>query len=151
MGVAMFGERFTLSVETEIAAPAAAVWEILTDFDAFPQWNPYLVEIRGAAGTGAKLDLVLSLPGGRERRREALVHRCVEGQQLCWRRKFLFSFIFQAEHQFRLLPLDPRCTRFTHTVVSTGWAVPYQTHLRAKTQAAIMGMNRALKARAEQC
>src|SRR5215211_701801 len=26
--------------EIEIAAPAEVVWEVLTDFDGWPQWNP---------------------------------------------------------------------------------------------------------------
>ena len=38
-----------IQVETEIdiAAPPERVWEVLTDFAAFPGWNPMLPEVRG--------------------------------------------------------------------------------------------------------
>ena len=40
----------TLVSEITIAAPANAVWEVLTDFAAYREWNPFIVE---AAGQGA--------------------------------------------------------------------------------------------------
>ncbi|KXO90866.1 Polyketide cyclase / dehydrase and lipid transport (plasmid) [Tsukamurella tyrosinosolvens] len=35
---------FTIDHSREIAAPPALVWQALTDFDAYGQWNPFAVE-----------------------------------------------------------------------------------------------------------
>ncbi|MET9326330.1 SRPBCC domain-containing protein [Tsukamurella sp. NPDC003166] len=34
---------FVIDHTREIAAPPALVWQALTDFDAYPQWNPFAV------------------------------------------------------------------------------------------------------------
>jgi uncharacterized protein YndB with AHSA1/START domain len=40
-----------LVAEIEIAAPAQRVWEILTDFAAYRQWNPFMPRLDGEQGT----------------------------------------------------------------------------------------------------
>ena len=36
-----------IHTEIEINAPASRVWEILTDFGSFPQWNPFIRQVSG--------------------------------------------------------------------------------------------------------
>lgn len=43
-----------LETEIDIAAPPHQVWQILTDFQAFPDWNPQM-QVVGKAALGAKL------------------------------------------------------------------------------------------------
>ena len=43
--------RKTFLVEIWIPAPPEAVWEVLIDTGAYPQWNPVFVEVDGAAHT----------------------------------------------------------------------------------------------------
>jgi len=52
------------SVEVEIAAPAAFVWEVLTDFPHYPQWNPYTVAVATTLELGTTIDLTLPNPDG---------------------------------------------------------------------------------------
>ena len=40
--------RKTFLVEIWISAPSEAVWEVLIDTRAYPQWNPVFVEVDGA-------------------------------------------------------------------------------------------------------
>lgn len=35
------------SAEIEIAAPPSAVWAVLTDYDRYPEWNPFVVNLSG--------------------------------------------------------------------------------------------------------
>src|SRR5580704_15545566 len=44
-----------LRTEIDIAAPAEAVWAVLTDFAAFPQWNPFIQEASGERKIGGRL------------------------------------------------------------------------------------------------
>ena len=52
------------SVTVEIAAPAAFVWEVLTDFPHYPQWNPYTVAVATTLELGTTIDLTLPNPDG---------------------------------------------------------------------------------------
>jgi demethylmenaquinone methyltransferase/2-methoxy-6-polyprenyl-1,4-benzoquinol methylase len=48
--------------EIEIEAPAERVWAVLTDFAAYPRWNPYMVAVDGEAREGATLAVRLEAP-----------------------------------------------------------------------------------------
>lgn len=58
----------------DIAAPAATVWEVLTDFDAYGEWNPFQVECSSTLEPGAPIDMRFELgPGGVKGKREYIV------------------------------------------------------------------------------
>lgn len=52
-----------LETEIDIAAPPSRVWQILTDFESFPEWNP-LLQIMGKPELGAKLKVKVNAPDG---------------------------------------------------------------------------------------
>lgn len=52
------------SVTVEIAAPSAFVWEVLTDFPHYPQWNPYTMAVATTLEIGTPIDLTLPNPDG---------------------------------------------------------------------------------------
>ena len=52
------------SVTVEIAAPAAFVWDVLTDFADYPQWNPYTIAVSTSLEIGTPIDLTLPNPDG---------------------------------------------------------------------------------------
>src|SRR2546422_9293011 len=54
-----------LRTDIEIDAPVERVWEVLTDFDRFPDWNPFIRRIPGNAQVGSRLDVFLGASGTR--------------------------------------------------------------------------------------
>ena len=52
------------SVQVEIDAPAAFVWEVLVDYAGYPRWNPYTVAVRTTLEVGDPIDLTLPRPDG---------------------------------------------------------------------------------------
>ncbi len=52
-----------LETEIDIAVPPSQVWQILTDFKTFPEWNP-LLEVVGQPELGAKLAVKANAPDG---------------------------------------------------------------------------------------
>jgi len=54
-----------ISTEIEINAPVPRVWAALTDFSAFPEWNPFIQRVSGGLETGARLEVFIQPAGGR--------------------------------------------------------------------------------------
>ena len=49
----------------DIDAPAERVWQVLTDFGAYPAWNPFIVRADGAAEEGSRLTVRMQPVGAR--------------------------------------------------------------------------------------
>jgi len=47
------------SVEVEIDAPASVVWEVLTDLDNYPSWNPFCIAVESTLEIGAPVNMTL--------------------------------------------------------------------------------------------
>ena len=54
-----------LNTTIEIDAPASIVWDALTDFSRYSQWNPFMRAIRGEAKQGGQLEIFIQLPSGK--------------------------------------------------------------------------------------
>jgi uncharacterized membrane protein len=54
-----------LHTEVEIEAPAERVWELLTDFATYPEWNPFIRSISGQPAPGERLEVRIEPPSGR--------------------------------------------------------------------------------------
>ncbi len=52
----------TLRHEIEIDASPAAVWAVLTDTDAYADWNPFVRKLDGELREGAKLEVRVAPP-----------------------------------------------------------------------------------------
>lgn len=48
------------SVTVEVDAPQQVVWDVLVDYDRYPEWNPYTVRVDTTLEVGA--DVLLHLP-----------------------------------------------------------------------------------------
>lgn len=52
------------SVTVEIEAPAAFVWDVLVDYERYPEWNPYTTSARTTLEVGTPIELTLPSPDG---------------------------------------------------------------------------------------
>ena len=79
-------------IETSILinAPPSRVWQVLTDFHAYPAWNSFIRVISGPLHEGARLSLQITPPGKasmRFRRPTIIIMpRCEWKSCLCFRR-----------------------------------------------------------------
>jgi uncharacterized protein YndB with AHSA1/START domain len=52
------------SVTVTIAAPVTFVWNVLVDYQHYPQWNPYTIHVSTTLTIGDPIDLTLPSPDG---------------------------------------------------------------------------------------
>jgi hypothetical protein len=53
----------TLEASIVIAASADRVWSILTDFNSYAAWNPFIIRASGAADQGRRISAFIRPPG----------------------------------------------------------------------------------------
>ncbi len=142
----------TLETQIEIAAPPEQVWRHLMDFASYPNWNPFVLSIKGSASLGSKLRVKLSAGGKRSITLRTKVSRYQSAREFAW--KGSLPGLFAGEHQFHLTSIGddaaPR-TRLVHREDFSGLLVPllWKRFLDRDTRANFEAMNRALKTRAE--
>jgi len=73
-------------VKNKIGVPATsdALWEVLADLDGWARWNPVFIEVQGALGIGAPLNMVERVDGVGERRVQARLGDWVPYSKLVW-------------------------------------------------------------------
>ena len=141
-----------LHAEVEFQAPADRVWQVLTDFAAYHQWNPFIVQATGQAVPGSRLELHMRLSG---RRRPSTIRPEVleadPGRELRWLGRLPVPGLFSGEHTFTIEPTGPGRVRLVQREAFGGLLAPLLLAAIAKpTLASFHRMNHALKARAEQ-
>lgn len=138
-----------IRTEVEIRAPLSEVWGILTDFQRYPEWNPFITEIAGNPEESARLLVQLSLPEGRDYRLRPRLTRVRENDELRFRAHFLFPGLFDGEHFFRLEQLGADSTRFVQGENFSGILLRFASAAITKVARGFVYMNQALKQRAE--
>ena len=134
-----------LQTSIHIAASAATVWDILTDFSKYDSWNPFLQSMRGDFRTGERVRVTA---GGMKFSPKVLVRE--ENQELRWLGHFLLPGIFDGEHTFLLTEHGDGTTTFEQHESFRGILVGlFAKQLKTETHAGFEAMNRALKERAE--
>ena len=140
-----------LHTEIAIEATPERVWDILTDFAAYPAWNPFIPHISGPATVGSHLDVQLQPPGGRGMRFRPAVLAAAPPQELRWLGHTGVPGLFDGEHGFRIERLAADRVRFVQEERFTGLLAPLVLRfIEGSTRQGFEAMNLALKARAEQ-
>jgi uncharacterized protein YndB with AHSA1/START domain len=60
---AVLNDTTIVSEVVEIDAPQAFVWDVLVDYEHYPEWNPYTVRVEATLEIGARVVLHLPEPG----------------------------------------------------------------------------------------
>ena len=135
--------------QIEINAPPSRVWEILTDFEKHPSWNPFIKKISGTPAKGEKLEVHMPEPSGGTMVFTPTVLEAKRNEELKWLGRSEGD-VFNGEHRFRIEPVEENIIRFTHSEKFTGSMVEsLDKWLDTAVKQNFEAMNRALKERAE--
>ena len=111
--------RLEYRVSVDIAAPAAAVWALLTDAPGFPRWNSTVTSIEGKIAQGEKLAIRVPVAPGRTF--SPRVVALEPSSKMVWADGM--APMFRGERTFILAPAGAG-TKFTMVEVFTGVMLP---------------------------
>jgi hypothetical protein len=144
-------EAREIATEIEIGAPPARVWAVLVDTPRYPQWNPFIVALRGVLAAGQAIRFRFRIPPAPRLPGRATVLLAAPEAELRWAGRLLWPWLFRAEHYHRLAPLDGGRTRLAHGEIFSGLlAVLAWPLLRVLAQPVYRRFNLALRERVEE-
>ncbi|HXG07771.1 MAG TPA: SRPBCC domain-containing protein [Nitrososphaera sp.] len=137
-----------LHTEIEINANPETVWRIITDFENYREWNPFIRRIVGQAKQGSKIEVHIRTPAGKKRKYAPTITRVDVGHELRWIGK---GWLLNGEHIFTIERLqEGNKVRFVHREVFGGpLSGFFGTSLDTDIRKGFEEMNKALKERAE--
>lgn len=140
----------TLRSTVEIAATPDRVWAALTDFDAFPDWNPFIRRASGELAVGNRIRVTLRL-GRRDLRLRPRLTMVDRPRELRWLARWLVPGLFDVDRRFRIEPVGDAACRFTQSETGRGLLAPLvMPLLRTAILRGYHQLDAALKARTEQ-
>ena len=137
-----------LTTTVDIDASPEAVWTVLTDFERYPEWNPFM-RVAGRANEGARLVVDLTPPDGRDFQFRPTVTRVDRGHEFRWLGHLFVPGLYDGEHRFVLEARDEG-TQLTHAESFGGvFAGLINRFVGESTERGFEAMNAALKERVE--
>ena len=136
--------------EIEIDASPEVVWTVLTDFEAYSEWNPAL-EIDGEAVEGERLEMTMDYENTRPMTFRPKVLVADEAAEFRWQGRLFVPGLYDGEHRFVLTPLDDgERTRLTQAETFRGVLVGFiNRRIGDDVEAGFHRVNEAMKRRVE--
>lgn len=136
-------------VRTEIVvdAPVSAVFEILVDTDRYRHWNPLIVDVRGKALPGERLDIVIRMPGKPDLPYAVEVLAVTPNHSFVWIGRMKMTGVLDGKHFFEVSPEGPNRTRVVQREEFRGLLVPFvwRSFLDTRMREGFEAVNRSLK------
>ena len=139
----------TISTSVSIEAPPSVVWDVLMDFDSYPEWNPFIRSITGSPAVGTKIEALLGASGKKPMKFSPVVQELSSPSRFSWLGSFGFKGVFDGRHSFELEETTEGTIFHQHEEFSGILAPIALPALRASTTRGFNEMNQALKERVE--
>jgi hypothetical protein len=138
-----------LRAEIDIAASMAEVWEVLTDFSSYPEWNPFIVEAEGRLKVGQRLRVIIRPPGQKARTFRPTVRTYEPPRGFSWLGRLVMPGVFDGAHFHEIRPEEQARCRYIQSERFSGILTPFMGRVLLPTQRGFEEMCNALKARSE--
>jgi hypothetical protein len=141
--------KYVIHTSIEISADLQKVWDVLKDFDRYPEWNPCLLSVTGGNRVGSMLNVSIDPSYSMNKRFKAKLLEYSKERGIRWYGRLWIPHLFAGDHSFEILPTSSGVT-FIQKEEFSGILVPLlKGILDRKTKKGFEEMNRALKARSE--
>lgn len=140
------------SIKTDITINTTSekIWAVLTDFDSYPSWNPFIKKISGIKEVGETIFVQIQPPESNPMSFKPEILCLDPNKEFRWKGKFLIKGLFDGEHYFILRQKSDGTTRFVQGENFSGLLVWFLGNALEKTKNGFVQMNEALKKQCEQ-
>ena len=136
-----------INTSIRIKASAEKIWSILSNFNEYPNWNPFIKQIEKEVQIGNKIKVKITPPDSKGMTFTPIVLTFEKNKSFSWKGNLLFKGIFDGEHKFTIQENgDGTCT-FIHSEKFSGILVGIFN--LDKTTQGFNSMNEKLKELAE--
>lgn len=133
-----------------INASPEKVWQVLTNFNDYPNWNPFIKELTKEVKVGNIIRVKLQPEGQKGMVFKPKVLSFDVNKRFSWQGHLFMPGIFDGEHIFELLDNGNGSTTFIQSENFKGVLVPlFSKMLDGATKQGFEAMNQKLKERAE--
>lgn len=147
-GKAIFKKRafgMMYGVATNIKAPAATIWQILTDASAYPAWNSTVTKVEGNIALGEKIKVFAKVSP--DRAFPVTVSELTANKKMVWSGGM--PLLFKAARDFVLSPQADGSVDFSMQENFSGLMVPVMAASMPDLRPAFEGFAKDLKQKAE--
>ncbi len=135
-------------IKTEILINASPekVWAIFSDFNNYPNWNPFIKSLTGEVKVGNKIAVTIEPYNSKPINFQPKVLAYETNKELRWLGRLLFAGLFDGRHQFELIDNGNGTTTFKQSEVFKGILMPFFTKKKMEnTRKGYEAMNQKLK------
>lgn len=138
-----------IKTEILINSDSKRVWQVLTDFKSYPNWNPFIKSIRGEKIVGNKLATEILPPNRRIMKFTPVLLAVDSERELRWLGSGPVRGIFDGEHYFKIIPQENGSVKFIQGEKFSGILVRFMPKLLADAKHGFEQMNEALRKECE--
>ncbi|MCC7533735.1 MAG: SRPBCC domain-containing protein [Bacteroidia bacterium] len=140
-----------IKTEILIHSTPEKIWSILTNFNNYPNWNPFIKSIKGEVKVGNKITVRIEPPESKGMTFKPKVLTFEPNKELSWLGHLMFAGLFDGEHKFEIIDNGNGITTFRQSEEFKGILVPlFKKQLDNNTKRGFEEMNKKLKELAEQ-
>jgi hypothetical protein len=113
-------------IRTEILINATPdkVWKVLTNFNDYPNWNPFLRWLTGDVAVNKKIIVRIAPPGSNAMTFKPTILKFDTNKELRWLGHLLIPGLFDGEHIFELIDNQNGTTTFIQREQFSGILMP---------------------------
>lgn len=103
---------FVVDTTVYIDAPADAVWQVVTDFPRYGEWNPFVAECASTMNPGDPIDMVVHLGGPKPKRQREFIRTNTPGREFSYTMKPLPLGMLRSLRSHTITEISPQRTRY---------------------------------------
>lgn len=141
-----------MEIKTQITINATPdkVWAVLTDFENYSNWNPFIKSITGEPKVGSQITVSIVPPQSKKMTFKPTVLAFIHNNEFRWIGRLLLKGVFDGEHKFELIDNGNGTTIFNQSEAFNGILVGlFKKQLENNTKKGFELMNESLKKRVE--
>lgn len=140
-----------IKTEIFIHSTPEKIWSILTNFNNYPNWNPFIKSIKGEVKVGNKITVRIEPPESKGMTFKPKVLTFEPNKELSWLGHLMFAGLFDGEHKFEIIDNGNGITTFRQSEKFKGILVSlFKKQIDNNTKRGFEEMNKKLKEFAEQ-